>query len=148
MNNSTALLFTGAFCGAGRRRISAQAMKILIVEDNPELSCVLADSLKKEGFETHTAANGAAGVKAALSYLPDLVLLDYNLGDMTGHDVAVAIKNMQKTSRIPFVVLSAIGADPMLVNGFTKFPNCRGTLSKTLPAKEVFKAIRRALPVN
>ena len=121
-------------------------MKILIVEDNTELAWILADCLKKEGFETQIAATGAAGVKGALSYLPDLVLLDYNLGDMTGHDVAVAIKNMRQTSAIPFIVLSAIGADPMLVRGFTKLPNCRGTLSKTLSTKEVLKAIRLALP--
>ena len=126
----------------------SHTMKILIIEDNLELSWILADCLKKEGFETHTAANGALGVKAALSHLPDLVLLDYNLGDMTGHDVAVAIKNMRKTSKIPFVVLSSIGADPMMVNGFSKFPNCRGTLAKTLPTKDVLKAIHRALPVN
>ena len=123
-------------------------MKILIVEDNPELAWVLADCLKREGFETQIAATGAAGVRGALSYLPDLVLLDYNLGDMTGHDVAVAIKNMRQTSAIPFIVLSAIGADPMLVRGFTKLPNCRGTLAKTLSTNAVLKAIRLALPAR
>ncbi|MDO8803129.1 MAG: response regulator [Elusimicrobiota bacterium] len=118
------------------------------MEDNLELSWILADCLKNEGFETQIAANGSAGVKGALSYLPDLVLLDYNLGDMTGHDVAVAIRNMRKTSKIPFIVLSAIGADPMLVRGFTKFPNCRGTLAKTHSTKEIIKAIRLALPAR
>jgi len=122
--------------------------KILIVEDNLELSWVLADCLKMAGYETQIASNGVAGIKGALSYLPDLVLLDYNLGDMTGHDVAVAIRNMRKTSKIPFVVLSAIGADPMLVRGFTKFPNCRGTMSKTLSTKEVLKTIHLALPAK
>jgi len=120
-------------------------MKILIVEDNEELAWVLADCLKREGYETQIALTGAAGVKDALSYLPDLVLLDYNLGDMTGHDVAIAIKNMRKTSNIPFIVLSAIGADPMLVRGFTKLPNCRGTMSKTLSIKKVLKAIHLVL---
>lgn len=123
-------------------------MKILIVEDNIELSCMLADCLKISGYKTQIAGSGAEGVKMALSYMPDLVLLDYNLGDMTGHDVAVAIKNMRKTSKIPFLVLSAIGADPMLVRGFTKLPNCRGTLSKIISTKEVIKAVHLALPVK
>jgi CheY-like chemotaxis protein len=123
-------------------------MKILIVEDNLELAWILADCLKIEGFKTKIAESGAAGVKLALSYLPDLVLLDYNLGDMTGHDVAIAIKNMRKTSKIPFILLSAIGADPMLVSGFTKLPNCRGTLSKTISTREVLRAIHRALPAK
>lgn len=122
--------------------------KILIVEDNPELAWLLADCLKIEGYKTKIAANGAEGVKLALSYLPDLVLLDYNLGDMTGHDVAVAIKNMRKTSATPFIVLSAVGADPMLVSGFSRLPNCRGTLSKVLSTREVLKAIHRVLPAK
>lgn len=121
-------------------------MKILIIEDNLDLSLMLADCLNISGYKTKIASSGAEGVKLALSYMPDLVLLDYNLGDMTGHDVAVAIKNMRKTSEIPFVVLSAHGADPMLVRGFAKFPNCRGAMSKILSMKAVLDAIRKALP--
>lgn len=122
------------------------AAKILIVEDNPELAWLLGERLKAEGYETRTAESGAAGIKAALTFLPDLMLLDYNLGDMTGHDVAVALRNTSKTARIPFLVLSAHGADPMLARGFAKLPNCRGSMSKVLSTKEVVKAVHRALP--
>ncbi|HBE87756.1 MAG TPA: hypothetical protein DDW67_01250 [Elusimicrobia bacterium] len=121
-------------------------MKILIIEDDLDLSALLADCLKIFKYKTKVACSGAEGVKMALSYMPDLVLLDYNLGDMTGHDVAVAIGNMRKTSGIPFVVLSAHGADPMLVQGFSKFPNCRGSMSKVLSIKDVLKAIHKVLP--
>lgn len=120
-------------------------MKILIVDDNIELAWLLADCLKLEGYETLTADSGAAGIKAAISFLPDLVLLDYNLGDMSGHDVAVAIKNTHKTSKIPFLVLSAHGADPMLARGFARLPNCRGAMSKVLSTRDVLKAVHRAL---
>jgi DNA-binding response OmpR family regulator len=120
-------------------------MKILIVEDNPELSWLLAERLKAEGYETLAAESGAAGIKAALSFMPDLMLLDYNLGDMTGHDVAVAVRNTHKTSRIPFLVLSAHGADPMLARGFAKLPNCRGSMSKVLSTRDVIKAVHKAL---
>jgi DNA-binding response OmpR family regulator len=121
-------------------------MKILIVEDNAELAWLLAERLKAEGYELCTAACGAAGIKAALSFLPDLILLDYNLGDMSGRDVAVALGNTRKTSGIPFLVLSAHGADPMLARGFGKFPNCRGAMSKVLSTREVVTAVQRALP--
>jgi CheY-like chemotaxis protein len=123
-------------------------MKILIVEDNLDLSLMLADCLKISGYKTRIASSGAEGVKLALSYMPDLVLLDYNLGDMTGHDVAVAIKNMKNTSHIPFVVLSSYGADPMMARGFAKFPNCRGAMSKVLSMKDVLTAIQKVLPAK
>jgi len=121
------------------------AAKILIVEDNPELSWLLGERLKAEGYETRTAESGAAGIKAALNFLPDLMLLDYNLGDMTGHDVAVALRNTLKTAGVPFLVLSAHGADPMLARGFAKLPNCRGAMSKVLSTREVVKAVEQAL---
>lgn len=119
--------------------------KILIVDDNLELSWVIADCLKKGGYETLTAGCGAEGIKSALSFLPDLVLLDYNLGDMNGHDVAVAMKNMRKTSGIPFLILSAHGADPVLARAFAKVSNCRGAMSKVLSTREIVKAVERAL---
>ena len=121
-------------------------MKVLIVEDNLELAWVLADCLKREGYEAHIADNGVTGIKSAVSVLPDLILLDYNLGDMTGHEVAVAIGHMRKTSKIPFLVFSAHGADPMLVRDFTELPNCRGTISKLLSTRDVLKAVHRVLP--
>lgn len=120
-------------------------MKILIVDDNLELGWVLADCLKREGYKTRTAGSGAEGIKAALSFLPDLVLLDYNLGDMNGHDVAVAIRNMRKTAHIPFLILSAHGADPMLVSGFARLPNCRGSVSKMVSTSKVLAAVREAV---
>ncbi|HCC47734.1 MAG TPA: hypothetical protein DEQ38_06410 [Elusimicrobia bacterium] len=119
--------------------------KILIVDDNLELSWVLAECLKREGYKTLTAGSGAEGIKSALSFLPDLVLLDYNLGDMNGHDVAVAIRNMHKTSKTPFLILSAHGADPQLARAFAKIPNCRGAMSKVLSTREVVKTVSQAL---
>lgn len=132
---------------APEKMAAAQSRKprVLIVDDNVGLSSVLADCLECEGYEARTASSGAAGIKAALSFLPDLLLLDYNLGDMNGHDVAVAVKNTRKTSRIPFLVLSAHGADPLMARAFSRLPNCRGAMSKVLPTGEILKAVNNAM---
>lgn len=124
---------------------NSEKKKVLIVDDNLELSWVIAECLNKAGYKTLTAGSGAEGIKSALSFLPDLLLLDYNLGDMNGHDVAVAIKNMHKTSKIPFLILSAHGADPLLARSFAKIPNCRGAMSKVLSTREVVKTVEQAL---
>lgn len=123
-------------------------MKILIIEDNYDFSQILSIFLQESGFETDTALSGKEGVKSALYFLPDLILLDYHLGDMTGYDVALAIKCMRKTAAIPFIVLSSLGADPLLINGFRKIPACRTTLVKTLPFDEILKTIKRILPAD
>ena len=121
-------------------------MKILIIEDNPGYSTLLSTFLGEEGYETSAALNGKAGVKAALSFLPDLILVDYELGDMTGYDVALAIKCMRATAAIPFILLSSLGADPMISAGFKKLPNCRATLVKSQPLSAILETIQKLFP--
>jgi DNA-binding response OmpR family regulator len=121
-------------------------MRILIIEDNYEFSQMLSAFLREAGFETDTALSGREGVKSSLYFSPDLILLDYHLGDMTGYDVAVAIKHMRNTANIPFIVLSSLGADPLLICGFKRIPSCRATLVKTQPLEELLKTIRKILP--
>lgn len=123
-------------------------MKILVIEDNYEFSQMLSVFLREAGFETDTALSGKEGAKSALYFLPDLILLDYHLGDMTGYDVALALKCAHKTAAIPFLVLSSLGADPLLISGFKKIPSCRGTLVKTLPLAEILQAVTAVLPLQ
>lgn len=106
---------------------------------------MLSSFLKEEGFETEAALTGKDGIKKTLSSLPDLILLDYLLEDMTGYDVAIGIKYMRATAEIPFIVLSSLAADPMLISGFVKFPNCRGMLVKTQPLPQILDAINSVL---
>lgn len=123
-------------------------MKILIIDDNCEFSQMLSGFLREAGFETDNALSGKDGIKSALTFLPDLILLDYQLGDMTGYDAALAIKYMRKTANIPFIVLSSLGADPLLISGFKRVPSCRTTLVKTQSLDEILKAIRKILPAG
>ena len=120
-------------------------MKILIIEDNPGYSALLTSFLNEEGFETSAALSGKEGVKAAFSYLPDLILVDYELGDMTGYDVAIAIKCMRATANTPFILLSSLAADPAISAGFKKLSNCRATLVKTQPLAAILETIEKAI---
>lgn len=119
-------------------------MKILVIEDNESFSVLLRSCLEEAGYETAAAFNGKDGIKAALSVVPDIILLDYHLGDMSGYDVAVGIRCMRATSCIPFILLSSMGDDPLVVQGFRKFRNCRGALCKARPLEELIAAVRAA----
>jgi two-component system CheB/CheR fusion protein len=66
---------------AGRRRV-------LLVEDNADAASSLRDLLALRGHEVHVAADGPAGVEAALRLRPDLVLCDVGLPGMSGYEVA------------------------------------------------------------
>jgi DNA-binding response OmpR family regulator len=120
--------------------------KILIVDDDTEFSTMFSTFLNENGFETEVSQTGRDGFKKAISWQPDLILLDYHLPDMSGYDVAMALRCQQNTSKIPLIVLSSFGADTLLVVSFEKLPACKGVLVKTQPMPVIFDAIMSAIP--
>ena len=82
--------------------------KILIVEDNPDFSDLLAISLRFEGYEISLAGNSAQGINKALCDRPDLIITDLYLPDMTAVDAAHELKRNPATAGIPIIVLTAM----------------------------------------
>ena len=80
---------------------------ILIAEDNEDLRKMLAWLLQPRGYETLQAATGKEAIQVAIAAQPNLILLDLNLPDMNGADVARAIKTNTRTAHIPIVGWSA-----------------------------------------
>lgn len=84
------------------------AQKILIVEDNSDLSQLLALYLNHAGYETSRAINSAQAISKALAERPDLIITDLYLPDMNAVDATVLLKQDPITSGIPVVVLTAM----------------------------------------
>lgn len=83
---------------------------VLIVEDNENLRNILTLIVSACGYKTFAADTGAAAVESAASLNPDLVLLDLDLPDMAGTEVARKIRKNPKSSRIPIIGCSAFSA--------------------------------------
>lgn len=81
-------------------------LKILVVDDDTNISELISLYLNKEGYETREVANGKLAVEVFEEYRPDLVLLDIMLPGMDGYDVC---KEIRKTSRTPIIMLTAKG---------------------------------------
>jgi DNA-binding response OmpR family regulator len=84
------------------------AQKILIVEDNSDLSQLLAFYLGSAGYEISRAGNSAQGISKALAERPDLIITDLHLPDMNAVDATVILKQDPATSDIPILVLTAM----------------------------------------
>ena len=76
------------------------ARKILVVEDDHNISDLIRMYLEKEGFETVVANDGGKGVELFRSFHPDLVLLDIMLPVMDGWSVLKKIRESDKTQVI------------------------------------------------
>lgn len=79
--------------------------KILIVEDEKNIVDILAFNLKRDGYETVEAMDGALGLSLALSEDPDLILLDLMLPSMDGFEVCRRLREQGRST--PVIMLTA-----------------------------------------
>lgn len=81
--------------------------KILVIDDLPENVFMLQDRLEHEGFEVLTAYDGYTGIDKAKNELPDLILLDVMMPDITGLEVCKILVNEPSTKDIPIILVTA-----------------------------------------
>jgi DNA-binding response OmpR family regulator len=81
--------------------------KILIIDDLPENVFILQDRLIQEGYEVITSYDGNDGIQKAYSSLPDLILLDVMMPDISGFEVCKILVNDEKTKHIPIILVTA-----------------------------------------
>lgn len=82
--------------------------QILVVEDDAAVGNLIATTLETQNYQYHRAKTGAGAVLDALSYRPDVMLLDLGLPDMDGVDI---IKKIRSWSNMPIIVVSARSED-------------------------------------
>ncbi len=93
-------------------------VKILIVEDEPDLSQVLAYNVRQSGYTPLVAGTGSEALRLAKAERPELILLDLMLPDMPGADVCRAVKRDPSTEGCAVVIVSAKGEEIDRVVGF------------------------------
>jgi two-component system response regulator RegX3 len=118
---------------AGRRTI-------LMVEDEISITEPLAEALDREGFDTRVAGTVADALLEAAAELPDLVLLDVQLPDGSGYDVA---RTLRESSRVPIIMLTARGEETDRIVGLEL--GADDYIVKPFSAREVAARIRAVL---
>lgn len=82
--------------------------KILLVEDDTALAAVYRSRLEFEGFEISEVHNGEDALSMAISYKPDLILLDAMMPKISGFDVLDILRNTPDTTNIRVIMLTAL----------------------------------------
>lgn len=86
----------------------AERSRILVVDDETQISRVLKTTLNSQGYEVKTASNGEAGFNAIADWLPDLLITDLSMPGMSGIELCRAVR---ERSNIPIIVLSVRGEE-------------------------------------
>ena len=114
----------------------------LIVEDDSEQAKVVARFLRFRDFESTIAEDGKTGLRLARQYLPDVLLLDRMLPDVTGFEVCRQLRQHRTTMLIPVVMLTALSDMQHRVHGFRVGANAY--VAKPYGVDELYEAISAA----
>ena len=116
---------------------------VLIVEDEPHIVLSLEFLLRREGYDTVSAADGAEGLDLVRRLRPDVVLLDVMMPERNGYEVCRAIKSDPALRSIPVIMLSAKGQEVEVLKGMEL--GASAYVTKPFGNAEILEAIRAVL---
>jgi two-component system cell cycle response regulator DivK len=116
---------------------------ILYIEDEPGNRMLVRRVLEAEGFVVSEAANGLSGLEIATQTEPDLILLDINLPEIDGYDLAKQFRETPNLSEVPILAITA-----NVMHGDrerTLEAGCDGYIQKPIDVDQLPEQVRAAL---
>jgi DNA-binding response OmpR family regulator len=96
----------------------ANAVKILIVDDEPNIVLAIEFLLQREGYQTEKAFNGLQALETAQQFLPDIVVLDVMMPGIDGFEVAKKMRRNTTLDNTKILFLTAKGTQRDKENGY------------------------------
>ena len=119
------------------------AAKALVVEDEPETGQLLAEILRRRGYEPTVMTEGKPAVIWTQENRPELILLDLMLPDIDGYDICETLKLERDTNLIPIIMVTARDTPKDKVHGLQVGAN--HYLTKPFSVEQLTQAIDHAL---
>ncbi len=113
-------------------------MRVLVVDDEPDLRELYCVNLEEAGHEVLTASNGAEGLGVVERESPDIVLVDLMMPLMDGYEFLQHLRRMPGLQRTPAIVVSAIAT-----GGFSRKVGASGFVAKPFDADELVSVVER-----
>lgn len=131
----------------------------LIIDDDIWMQRILSKTLQSYGFrKTLLASDGYEGVNLAIEHIPDVIILDILMPDLSGHQTLKLLRTIKKTKHIPVLMVSALSDTENLgkaiklgVNGFISKPFTRTTVFDKLVSifgPDRMERISAGLPID
>jgi signal transduction histidine kinase/DNA-binding NarL/FixJ family response regulator len=100
----------------GKKSATKNSPLVLIIEDNQEILSYLSDYLGNR-YQIIKAASGDEGVNMAVTHIPDLIISDVMMPNTDGYELCDMIKNDERTSHIPVILLTARSSAESRIKG-------------------------------
>lgn len=83
--------------------------RVLVIDDESNICDLISLALSKKGHEVNAATSGTDGISSFQASVPDVVLLDMTLPDMSGTEVAQKIRQTEKGKTVPILLMTGKG---------------------------------------
>ena len=124
----------------------ADASRILIVDDNPDLRTYVSTILREQGYRIWTARNGAEGFQNAQKYRPQLIVSDLMMPMVSGLDMIRMIREDDDLKGIPIILLTAKADEDTRIEGVER--GADAYLSKPFSDRELLAETRNLLALK
>ena len=94
------------------------SIKILVVDDDPDIVEILKYNLKNSGYSVKSAGNGVEAIKKAKKFIPNIILMDVMMPEMSGIEACAEIKNIDQLSQAIIIFLSARSEDYTQISAY------------------------------
>ncbi|WP_420628830.1 response regulator [Candidatus Leptofilum sp.] len=123
-------------------------MKVLYIEDNPNNMHLVEKILRASGYEMIGAEDGERGLLMAETHRPKLILLDINLPDVDGYEIARRLRasEHEELAEVPIVAVTAnalVGDDQKALDA-----GCTDYLPKPINIRDLRNCVARYLPIS
>ena len=119
---------------------------ILYIEDNPDNMRLVKRALEAKGYVIHGAVNGLKGLQMAESILPTVILLDINLPDIDGYEVARRIRK-HRNGDLRYIPIIAITANTLKGDAEKALDaGCDVYMSKPINIRELWARVEAFMP--
>lgn len=127
------------------KRETSTAPVVLVVEDHADLRTYIADQLQDK-YRVVLAENGRIGLDLATEHTPDLIVTDIMMPEMNGQELTERLKNDERTSHIPVIMLTAKADQSDKIEGLTT--GADAYLTKPFDARELLATINNLIELR
>jgi cyclic di-GMP phosphodiesterase len=123
-----------------------RAARLLVVDDNPDITLVMGELLSSAGYEVITVSDAAAALTEIKNQLPDLILSDVIMPGLSGFDLCERLKEDPSTRLIPFVLMTGLGDRGDKLRAIES--GADDLISKPVSSEELFARVKSLLKLK
>ena len=124
----------------------AELKKILIIDDEEDVTTYLSTFFTDNGFNTISAVDGKEGVEKAVAEIPDLITLDVSMPEESGVRALRDLQNNEVTKNIPVIIVTGVSTDiKRFIESRKQVHPPEGFFEKPIDRDELLKKVKELL---